>query len=126
MFLALQSAAAGLRSSANRVAIAAQDVVVAAQSQSSSIGADSGNLSRGNAAYQLAAQGGSPSLRLPSSGWHAGSPSFANVAANFQNPPASLEEGIINLKMAAQAYKANAAVFKSVNKTMGALLAIKT
>lgn len=126
MFDALQNAAAGLLSSANRAAIAAQNVVVAAQSQFSAAGTDSADLTRGNTAYQLAAQSGNISRRLPTSGWHSSSFSgMADLPNDFQNPPKSLEEALIDLKIAAQAYKANAAVFRTINKTTGTLLEMK-
>lgn len=126
MFQALQSAATGLQLSANRAAQAAQNVIIAAQNQSSAIGANSSDLSRGNAAYQLASQRGNPTLRLPSSGWQSSSfSSLADLPPEFQNPSKSLEEEIVNLKMATQAYKANVAVFKAIDKTTKSLLEIK-
>lgn len=124
MFEALQNAASGMLSSADRAALAARNIVMAAQNQSSDYSADQSDVTRGNTAYQIASRGG-PSGVTPASGRSGALSSFSGMPSDLLGAPKPLEEEIVNLKIAVQAYRANAAVFRTASETSGSLLKIK-
>jgi hypothetical protein len=129
MINALQVSAAGLLSSANRAALAAQNIIAASQPPSAGYGAEAADLARGNNAYQQAAGVAASSGlmgRLPASFLSSTLSSISAQQGQAGNAPRSLEEEIVNLKKATAAYKANAAVFKAINNTIGTLLEIKS
>lgn len=121
MFGALNISASGLLSSSSRAALATQNVVQAAAAVAQPAFAEAAALKSGNNAYRRASaatSGASSSAR------NALTP-LPDAAADHQKAPRSLEEELLDLKLAVRSYEANAVVFKAVNKTLGSLLEIK-
>lgn len=127
MFGILNIAAGGLLSSSSRAALAAQNVVQAAAAAAQPAFAEATILNSGNNAYRRAnasALGASGASGASGNSRSALTP-LPDTATDHQNAPISLEEELLNLRVAVRSYEANATVFKTVNKTLGSFLEIK-
>ncbi len=119
MFGVLQTATAGLLSSSSQAALAAQNLV-RSTSPSSVAPPEAAELNRGNDAYRRAANAASGTQRPSVS-----SPSLSSLTAFTpaqQSNPSSPEQEFVNLKIAEHAYKANLAVIRTADQTIGHLL----
>lgn len=133
MISALQTALSGLLSASTRAQIASSNIVNANVESSRTFSADSSSSIAGNRAYQplratdVSAPGGgvrtvaSPIRPSQTPVFSPGSP-LANDEGLVNLPNVSLAEEFVQLRIAVNTYKANAAVIRTADEILGSLL----